>query len=80
MGLISPVSRSRAEGELRGILVGAYHADPDDAACLAREAVMDSWSGKDPSVSIRPDWSKTQFERYAEICDIDLGDLWSNFD
>jgi len=80
MGLIDAVSQDAAERQLRGILVSVYHADPDDADCLAREAVRDTWSDKDPTVNIRPDWSKAQFENYADTCDMDLDELWSTID
>ena len=76
MGLVDAVSQDAAERELRGILVSFYHADRDDADCLAREAVRDTWGDTDPNVKIRPDWSKAQFEGYADACDMDFGDLW----
>jgi hypothetical protein len=80
VGLIGAVSQEAAERELRGLLVSFYHADPDDADCLAREAVRDTWSDTDPNVNIRPDWSKAQFEGYADACDMDLDDLWFRSD
>jgi hypothetical protein len=77
MGLVHAVSEDAAERELRGLLVAIYHADPDDADCLAREAVRDTWGDTDPNVYIdQPGWSKAQFEGYADACDMDLGDLW----
>jgi hypothetical protein len=73
-------SQDDAAPRLFQTLVSAYHADPEDADCLVREALRDKWGNADPSTEMFLDWSKEDFEEYADTCDMDFDDLWSTID
>ena len=80
IGLPRAASQAAAEDNLRNVLVHSYHAEPDDADCLVAEAFRSPSLNPDPNNPIWIEFSKAEFEEFADRCNMDLDDLWRSFD